>query len=208
VAAPDPPPYVGPAMTISRRDLLKSTALVAGGGLVSVLGFDLKPAWAQTRGLKISGAREYKTVCPYCAVGCGTIAYVHGSGGLNTVNSVIHVEGDPDSPINGGTLCPKGAAQMQLAMSPRLEHTPKYRAAGATEWEDVTWEWAMEWFARKYKDSRDATFVERDAQGRRVNRCEGIGWVGSATVTNEDAYLIAKTQRALGIVYMDHQARI
>jgi formate dehydrogenase major subunit len=195
-------------MTISRRDLLKSTALVAGGGLVSALGFDLKPAWAQTRGLKISGAREFKTVCPYCAVGCGTIAYVHGSGGLNTVNSVIHVEGDPDSPINGGTLCPKGAAQMQLAMSPRLEHTPKYRAAGATEWENVTWEWAMEWFARKYKDSRDATFVERDAEGRRVNRCEGIGWVGSATVTNEDAYLIAKTQRALGIVYMDHQARI
>ncbi|HUP52775.1 MAG TPA: hypothetical protein VM198_09885 [Longimicrobiales bacterium] len=208
VAPPLPPLYLGPTMDISRRDLLKSTALVAGGGLVSALGFDLKPAWAQTRGLKISGAREFKTVCPYCAVGCGTIAYVHGSGGLNTVNSVIHVEGDPDSPINGGTLCPKGAAQMQLAMSPRLEHTPKFRRAGATEWEDVDWDWAMEWFARKFKDARDATFVERDEQGRQVNRCEGIGWVGSATVTNEDAYLIAKTMRSMGIVYLDHQARI
>lgn len=199
---------LSPPMDITRRELLKSSALLAGGGLVSALGFDLRPAYAQTRELKISRAREFKTICPYCAVGCGTIAYVHGSGGLNTVSSVIHVEGDPDSPINGGTLCPKGASQMQLAVNPRLEHSPKFRRAGASAWEDVTWEWAMDWFARKYKDSRDATFVERDAEGRRVNRCEGIGWVGSATVTNEDAYLIAKTQRALGIVYMDHQARI
>ena len=195
-------------MDISRRDLLKSSALVAGGGLVSALGFDLEPAYAQSRELKISNARQYKTVCPYCAVGCGTIAYVHGSGGLNTVNSVIHVEGDPDSPINGGTLCPKGAAQMQLAMNPRLEKSPKYRAAGSSEWEDVDWDWAMEGFARKFKDARDATFVEEDDQGRTVNRCEGIGWVGSATVTNEDAYLITKTMRTMGLVYIDHQARI
>ena len=195
-------------MDISRRDLLKSSALVAGGGLVSALGFDLEPAYAQSRELKISNARQYKTVCPYCAVGCGTIAYVHGSGGLNTVNSVIHVEGYPDSPINGGTLCPKGAAQMQLAMNPRLEKSPKYRAAGSSEWEDVDWDWAMEWFARKFKDARDATFVEEDDQGQTVNRCEGIGWVGSATVTNEDAYLITKTMRTMGMVYIDHQARI
>ena len=195
-------------MDISRRDLLKSSALVAGGGLVSALGFDLEPAYAQSRELKISNARQYKTVCPYCAVGCGTIAYVHGSGGLNTVNSVIHVEGAPDSPINGGTLCPKGAAQMQLAMNPRLEKSPKYRAAGSSEWEDVDWDWAMEWFARKFKDARDATFVEEDDQGQTVNRCEGIGWVGSATVTNEDAYLITKTMRTMGLVYIDHQARI
>ena len=195
-------------MDISRRDLLKSSALVAGGGLVSALGFDLEPAYAQSRELKISNARQYKTVCPYCAVGCGTIAYVHGSGGLNTVNSVIHVEGDPASPINGGTLCPKGAAQMQLAMNPRLEKSPKYRAAGSSEWEDVDWDWAMEWFARKFKDARDATFVEEDDQGQTVNRCEGIGWVGSATVTNEDAYLITKTMRTMGLVYIDHQARI
>ena len=195
-------------MDISRRDLLKSSALVAGGGLVSALGFDLEPAYAQSRELKISNARQYKTVCPYSAVGCGTIAYVHGSGGLNTVNSVIHVEGDPDSPINGGTLCPKGAAQMQLAMNPRLEKSPKYRAAGSSEWEDVDWDWAMEWFARKFKDARDATFVEEDDQGQTVNRCEGIGWVGSATVTNEDAYLITKPMRTMGLVYIDHQARI
>ena len=195
-------------MDISRRELLKISALVGGGGLVSGLGFDLEAAYVASRELKISNAREFKTVCPYCAVGCGAIAYVHGSGGLNTVRSVIHIEGDPDSPINGGTLCPKGAAQMQLAMNPSLQKSPLLRAAGSSEWTEVDWDFAMEWFARKFKDSRDASFVERDEQGRTVNRCEGIGWVGSATVTNEDAYLITKTMRAMGLVYIDHQARI
>ena len=140
---------------ISRRDLFKITGLTGGGLLASSLGFDLKPAYAASRGLKISNAKEFKTVCPYCAVGCGTIAYVHGSGGLNTVNSVVHVEGDPDSPINAGTLCPKGASQMQLAMNPRLEKGPKYRAANATEWQDVDWDFALDWLARKFKDARD-----------------------------------------------------
>lgn len=193
-------------MTISRRHFLRVS--VAGGLGVSALGFDLKPAYAASRQLKIRHAKEYKTVCPYCAVGCGTIAYVHGSGGLNTTKTVIHVEGDPDSPINGGTLCPKGAAQMQLAISPRLGKTPMFRESGATEWKEVSWDRAMEWFARRFKDSRDATFVERDDRGRTVNRCEGIAWVGSATVSNEDAYFITKTMRGLGLMYIDHQARI
>ena len=193
---------------ISRPDLFKITGLTGGGLLANSLGFDLKPAYAASRQLKISNAKEFKTVCPYCAVGCGTIAYVHGSGGLNTVNSVVHVEGDPDSPINGGTLCPKGAAQMQLAMNPRLEKGPKFRAANATEWQDVDWDFALDWLARKFKDARDETFVERDEQGRTVNRCEGIGWVGSATVNNEDAYFITKTMRSMGLIYIDHQARI
>ncbi len=195
-------------MDISRRELLKASALVGGGSFLGALGFDLEPAHAAARQLKISQAREYKTVCPYCAVGCGAIAYVLGSGGLNTERSVIHVEGDPDSPINGGTLCPKGAAQMQLAMNPRLGKSPMLRDAGSSEWREIDWDTAMDWFARKFKDSRDATFVERDETGRTVNRCEGIGWVGSATVTNEDAYLITKTMRAMGLVYIDHQARI
>ena len=193
-------------MDVSRRSFLKASA---GGGLIlSALGFDLRPAYAAVRQLKIRNAREYRTVCPYCAVGCGTIAYVHGSGGLNTTPTVIHVEGDPDNPINGGTLCPKGASQMQLAISPRLRKSPMYRAAGADEWQEVDWDFAMDWFARKFKESRDNTFVERDEAGRTVNRCEGLAWVGSATVNNEDAYLITKTMRAMGLVYIDHQARI
>ena len=193
-------------MDISRRTFIKAS--VVGGVSASALGFDLRPAHAAVRQLKIRNAKEYKTVCPYCAVGCGTIAYVHGSGGLNTTNTIIHVEGDPDNPINGGTLCPKGASQMQLAISPRLRHQPLLREAGASEWKEVDWDFAMDWFARKFKDSRDTSFSERDTEGRVVNRADGIAWVGSATVANEDAYLITKTMRAMGLVYIDHQARI
>ncbi len=193
-------------MEISRRGFLQLSAL--GGVGVSVLGFDLEPAYAAVRQLKISNAREFRTVCPYCAVGCGTIAYVSGSGGLNTKNTLIHVEGDPDSPINGGTLCPKGAAQMSLALSPRLQNSPLLRRAGSSEWEKVDWDTAMDWFARKFKDSRDATFTATDDQGRTVNRVNGIAWVGSATIANEDAYFVTKLTRGLGLVYIDHQARI
>jgi len=191
---------------ISRRTFIKAS--VVGGVGLSALGFDLRPAFAAVRQLKIKNAKEYRTICPYCAVGCGTIAYVHGSGGLNTTNTVIHVEGDSDSPINGGTLCPKGASQMQLAISPRLRHQPLLRESGSSEWREVDWDFAMDWFARKFKDSRDASFVERDDEGRTVNRADGIAWVGSATVSNEDAYLITKTMRAMGLSYIDHQARI
>ena len=193
-------------MDVSRRRFLKAST--AGGLALSALGFDLSPAYAAVRQLKIRNAREYRTVCPYCAVGCGTIAYVHGSGGLNTTPTIIHVEGDPDNPINGGTLCPKGASQMQLALSPRLRKSPMFRDARSSEWREISWDDAMDWFARKFKAARDASFVERDEAGRTVNRCEGIAWVGSATVANEDAYLITKTMRAMGLVYIDHQARI
>ena len=193
-------------MDISRRKFLKVSA--AGSFALSTLGFDLRPAYAAVRQLKIRNGREYRTVCPYCAVGCGTIAYVHGSGGLNTTPTVIHVEGDPDNPINGGTLCPKGASQMQLAISPRLRKSPMFRDARSSEWREISWDEAMSWFARKFKETRDASFVERDELGRTVNRCEGLAWVGSATVANEDAYLITKTMRAMGLVYIDHQARI
>ena len=193
-------------MDVSRRRFLKAST--AGGLALSALGFDLSPAYAAVRQLKIRNAREYRTVCPYCAVGCATIAYVHGSGGLNTTPTIIHVEGDPDSPINGGTLCPKGASQMQLALSPRLRKSPMFRDARSSEWREISWDDAMDWFARKFKAARDASFVERDEAGRTVNRCEGIAWVGSATVANEDAYLITKTMRAMGLVYIDHQARI
>ena len=196
-------------MKLSRRGLFKLTAIAAGtGGLVSGLGFDLRSAHAASRKLKIGSAREFKTVCPYCAVGCGTIAYVHGSGGLNTVKSIVHIEGDGDNPINGGTLCPKGASQMQLALSPRVRKKPLYRAPKATEWKEVDWEFAMDLFAKRFKEARDHTFVAKDSQERVVNRVEGIGWVGSATIANEDAYLVVKTMRALGLVYIDHQARI
>lgn len=192
-------------MDISRRRFLEVAA--AGGLGADLSGLGPGPAYAAWRQLKIAEAREYRTVCPYCAVGCGAIAYVQG-GGHGAVSELIHVEGDPENPINAGTLCPKGATQMQLAVNPRAPSSPMLREGGAAQWREVDWDFAMDWFARRLKDSRDRTFVARDERGRTVNRCEGIAWVGGANVANEDAYLAAKTMRALGLIYIEHQARI
>lgn len=151
-------------MDLSRRALLKVSALAGGAGLVNALGFDLKPAYAAARELKISNAREFKTVCPHRAVGCGAIAYVHGSGGLNTVNSIIHVEGDPDSPIYGGTLCPKGAAQMQLAMSPRLQEG---RTGRSLRGHRLGWKRHGGQFGRNVRAGRHDQPLERHQERRR-----------------------------------------
>ena len=194
-------------MDISRRTFIKAAA--TGGAAVSALGFDLRPAHAAVRQLKIRNATEYRTVCPYCAVGCGTIAYVHGSGGLNTTNTVIHVEGDPDSPINGGTPLPEGrvadAARGQpAAAAPAVAAAGRRRRVGRGRLGHGDGLVRAEVQGR----ARDASFRERDDEGRVVNRADGVAWVGSATVSNEDAYLITKTMRAMGLVYIDHQARI
>ena len=148
------------ALTVCRCSFVRKTpppvclpvvikASVTGGVAVNAPGFDLRSTHAAVRLFKIRNATECRTVCPYCAVGCETIAYVHSSGGLNTKNTVIHVEGDPDSPINRGSLRPKGASQMEFAISPRLRHHPLLRRAGAADWGEVEWDTAMDWFARR-----------------------------------------------------------
>jgi formate dehydrogenase major subunit len=196
-------------MNISRRGFLKSSALVAVPGVMAGgLGFDLAGAQERARELRISSAREVRTLCPYCAVGCGAIAYVQDSAGPRPNSALIHVEGDPDHPINRGALCPKGATQLQLAVNPRLGSSPLLREPGSDSWTEVSWDFALDRLARRFKDSRDATFVERDSQDRTVNRCEGIAWMGGAAGANEDAYLMAKAIRAQGLIYIDHQARI
>ena len=196
-------------MEISRRGFLKTSALVAAPGILGTnLGFDLARAQERARTLKIHSTREVPTLCPYCGVGCGAIAYVRDSGNPGQRPTLVHIEGNPDHPINRGALCPKGASQMQLATSPRQPATPLFREPGSDAWREVSWDFAMDWFARRFKDSRDATFVETDEEGRTVNRCEGIAWVGGAMGANEDAYLMAKAMRSQGLIYMDHQARI
>ncbi len=196
-------------MQVSRRGLLKlTTAATAGAAAASAFGFNLAPARAAVRELKINRTRQLHSICPYCAVGCGMIAHVGYTGGLNTAPSIVHIEGDPDSPINGGTLCPKGASAMQLHLNRHRLHSPLYRAPGATEWREVSWDWAMDQIADRIKSSRDRTFTARNARGQVVNRTDGIVAFGSATMSNEDAYLLVKTFRALGVYYFDHQARI
>ena len=194
-------------MEITRRDFFKASA-AGGAAVVGSFGFDLTPAHAESSQLKISRATEVRTVCPYCAVGCSMLAYRIGDGSDNVKSTLVHIEGDPDSPINGGTLCPKGASTVQLAVNHNRELGPKVRRPGSDKWEDITWDVALDRLARHMKDSRDKKTVLKDSAGLEVNRNEGFGFVGGATITSEEGYLSAKFFRALGCVYLEQQARV
>jgi formate dehydrogenase major subunit len=193
----------------SRRDFLRASA---GGGfaLGSLLGLDLRAAQAEVRRLKIAGAREVPSVCPYCAVGCGQIVSVRQ--GQDGVDRIVNIEGNPESPINQGTLCAKGAATFQLAVNERRITRVLYRAPGAADWEPKPLDWAMDRIARRVKETRDQTFRERwkDPTGKEklVNHTLGIAWLGGATMDNEWNYLQCKLMRALGVVQLENQARI
>ncbi|HVI08073.1 MAG TPA: twin-arginine translocation signal domain-containing protein [Candidatus Binatia bacterium] len=193
-------------MELSRRNFLKG-ALVGGAGL-SLLGFDLQPAYAQLKELKIARAKETRSTCPYCAVGCGVLIYTIGDGAKNVTPQVIHVEGDPDCPTNRGTLCPKGSSLEQDMLNPRRLVKPQVRRPGATDWQDISWDDALSEIAQWTKKTRDATFVDKDASGKTVNRCEGISFIGGCTDTNEFNFLVVKAMRSLGLVYLENQARV
>ena len=203
---------------VNRRDFLRTSAGggFALGGLLS-LGTDLRAAHAEVRSLKIANAREVPSVCPYCAVGCGQIVSVRDK-------QIINIEGNPESPISRGTLCPKGAATYQLAVNPLRMTKVWYRAPGAKDWDKTkTLDWAMDRIAHLVKETRDRTFVEerdtdlagqpfRDKDGKptkkRVNHTLAIASLGGATMDNEWNYVQAKLMRALGVVYIENQARI
>src|SRR5437868_15411350 len=160
----------------TRRSFLKATTL--GGVAMSLFGFDLAPAYAQLRELKIARATETRSTCPYCSVSCGVIIYTIGDKAKNVTPQVIHVEGDPDHPINRGTLCPKGASLQQDIVNDRRLLKPQVRRPGSDHWDDISWDSAIDEIARRVKTTRDATFIATDGQGRTVNRCEGIAWTG------------------------------
>ena len=193
-------------MELSRRNFLRGA--VVGGAGFSLLGFDLTPAVAQLKELKIARATETRSTCPYCSVSCGVLIYTIGDKAKNVTPQVIHVEGDPDHPINRGTLCPKGSSLEQDILNDRRLLKPQVRRPGATEWEDISWEQAYSEIAQKVKKTRDDTFTEKDDQGRTVNRCEGIAWSGGCTDTNEFNYLVVKSMRSLGVCYLENQARV
>ncbi len=201
-------------MDLSRRAFLK----FSGGALIlGSLGIDLSAPRAYAQTLRIKNAKETYTICPYCSVGCGII--VHTQDG-----KVINTEGDPDHPINEGTLCSKGQSLYQIVNNPLRITKPLYRAPGAKEWKEVDWDWALDQIARRIKDTRDRTFKttskskikEKQPDGTEkevekefvVNRCNGIAHVGSAALDNEECYMLQKLLRSWGLVYIEHQARI
>src|SRR5574340_425905 len=189
-----------------RRDFLKISTV--GGVADAVFGFDLEPAFAELRRLKIARASETRSTCPYCSVSCGVIIYTIGDRAKNVTPQVIHVEGDPDHPINRGTLCPKGSSLEQDILNERRLVKPQVRRPGSDHWEDISWGQAIDEIAALTKKTRDETFLEKDANGHTVNRCEGIAFSGGCTDTNEFNMLVVKTMRSLGVCYLENQARV
>src|SRR5262245_15771232 len=180
-------------MEVSRRQFLMLGAAGVGAVGVSTLGFDLAAATSVKLALRIEGASVSHSICPYCAVGCALLAYTRKTG--DNVE-LLQIEGDPDSPVNEGRLCPKGASAMELAVSRRRVTSPMVREPGATEWKPISWDDALSRLAKNIKDSRDRTFVTTDANGFVVNRCEGIAFAGGAAFSSEEGYLTTKVMRS------------
>jgi formate dehydrogenase major subunit len=184
-----------------RRFLLGAGAAGAGGAFAGIFGLDTGPSQAFASVAKVRKGTVTSTICPFCGVGCG--ALVTAADG-----EVINIEGDPDHPINEGALCSKGLAMIQIANNDRRLTKVRYRAPGSSDWEYKDWDWAIDRIARNIKDSRDDTFEATDAQGRTVNRTPGIACLGGAALDNEECFAYSKFARSLGVVFLEHQARI
>src|SRR5688572_8989693 len=194
-------------MATTRREFFRNAT--TGGIALSVLGFDLTPALAQSRELKIARTTETRSTCPYCSVSCGVIIHTLGDKSRNVAPTVVHVEGDADHPINQGTLCPKGITLKQNIVNDRRLTKVLYRPPGGGAWEERTWEFAIDRIARLLKQTRDTRLIEKDDTGRAINGLTAAGVIGGCTDTNEVNYLLVKAFRAgLGILPIEQQARI
>jgi len=191
-------------MKVSRREFIQITGASAAGLAASGLGFDLRPVKAHAQMLKTRYAKETTTICPYCAVGCGAVVHTSMKGD----GRIINIEGDPDHVINRGSLCPKGAALTQMVENQNRITEPMYRPPYGKGWQKVSWDWALTEIAKRVKATRDATFESKNVSGQAVNRTEAIASVGSAALDNEECWLYQALLRAVGLVYIEHQARI
>lgn len=188
---------------ISRRDFLKRTGVtVAGLTVASMAGVNMKPVQAQVTRIKLEvrKGKQVPSVCPYCAVGCGMII-------TESAGKIINIEGNPDSPVNLGALCPKGAAAYQMVDNQERQTKVLYRAPHSDRWEEKPLDWAMQRVAEKVKETRDQYFVET-VDGKTVNMNPAIASLGGSTMENEWNYIHQKLMRAIGTVYMENQARI
>jgi len=188
-------------MHFNRRDFLKLSGTGAVGLSLTQLGFDLKPVRAYAAGLKIDGAKETITICPFCSVGCHIIAHVKDG-------KLVSTEGDPDYPVSEGALCAKGASMMSLNRNPNRLSKPLYRAPYSDKWEEKSWDWVMERIAERVKKTRDKGFIKTNTKGQTVNRLENMFVLGTSHMDNEECALNHQAFRALGVVSTDHQARI
>jgi anaerobic selenocysteine-containing dehydrogenase len=191
-----------------RRQFFRICAAGVGSSSLAALGFSPGEALAEVRAFKLARTTETRGTCPYCSVSCGVIMYSLGDDAKNAHKEIIHIEGDPDHPVNRGTLCPKGAGLLDLVHSENRLQYPEYRAAGAKDWQRISWDEAYTRIAQHMKADRDKNFIATNDEGVTVNRWNTTGLLASSAASNETGYLTAKVARGLGIVALDTQARI
>jgi formate dehydrogenase major subunit len=192
----------------TRRQFLTFTSSSLAGSSLALLGFSSREALAEVREFKLARATETRNTCPYCSVSCGVLMYSLGDRSKNAKASIFHIEGDPDHPVNRGTLCPKGAALIDFVHSPSRLMYPEYRAPGSDQWQRISWGDALDRIARLMKQDRDANFVHKTADGLTVNRWLTTGMLAASASSNEVGYLTHKVVRSLGILAFDNQARV
>jgi formate dehydrogenase major subunit len=193
---------------LSRRQFFRICATGLGSSSLVGLGMSPGSALAEARTFKLDRTTETRNTCPYCSVSCGVIMYSLGDTSKNVKSRVIHIEGDPDNPVNRGTLCPKGAGLLDFVHSPTRLKVPEVREPGAKEWKQISWNEALDRVARHLKADRDAAFVEKNDKGETVNRWNTTGFLVASAMTNEAGYLTVKMARAMGVTAIDTQARI
>ena len=187
---------------------MKVTGSSLAASSLAVMGFSPTASLAEVRQYKLTAATVTRQTCTYCSVGCGILMYSMGDGTLNNKLSVIHVEGDPDHPVNRGTLCPKGASLLDFVHSPSRLQYPEYRAPGSSEWKSISWDEALDRIAKLLKEDRDANFIEKNEKGQTVNRWVTTGMLAASASSNEAGYVTHKVARSWGLLALDNQARV
>ncbi len=195
-------------MEVTRRQFFKVCASGLGGSSITMMGFSPTQALAEVRSFKLARATETRSMCPYCSVSCGVLIYSSGDKSKNAKADIIHIEGDPDNPVNRGSLCPKGAGLIDMIKSPNRVKFPEVREPGSSEWKRISWDDAINRIAKHMKVDRDANFLLQNKDGVTVNRWPTTGFLASSAASNEAGYLTVKTLRALGVTALDTQARI
>ncbi|CAB3660166.1 Formate dehydrogenase-O major subunit [Achromobacter pestifer] len=195
-------------VNMNRRQFFKVTGATLAGSSLALLGVAPGTAMAEVRQYKLARMTETRNTCPYCSVACGLLMYGLGDGAKNSRASIMHIEGDPDHPVNRGTLCPKGAALIDFIHSPNRLQFPEYRAPGSDKWVRMSWDDALTRITKLMKADRDANFVEKTADGKTVNRWLTTGMLAASASSNEVGYITHKTVRSMGLLAFDNQARV
>jgi formate dehydrogenase major subunit len=193
---------------VTRRQFLKITGATLAGSSLALMGFSPTVAVAEVREFKLARATETRNTCPYCAVACGVVMYGLGDGAKNAKAAIIHIEGDPDHPVNRGTLCPKGAGLLDFVHSPSRLLRPEYRAPGSDKWQPISWDEALDRIAKLLKQDRDANFIAKTPDGKTVNRWLTTAMLAASASSNEVGYLTHKVMRSFGVLAFDNQARV